>query len=421
MKPESSYLAAITAALQKSAEAVLSAEKKANSRPVRKAAPVESGEPDISAMPDFCPPDFEGLIEFPTSKRKKKDEPAEPPKPPRFEDLSGLLDGSIPQEMPTVARVSETRALFYAGSVNEIHGEPSVGKTNILVAAVIPILLAGGKVLILDPEDTARGFISKLRALSCDNPAVLQAVRDGLLHYVHNPEPSEFPALQAWAIENKPALVGLDGLAEALASEGLNEDVAGDVLSFFRRQIRPFAEQAGAAVLIADHVAKAGTTGNWSRGSGAKLGRYDGVSYSVKLGQAYSPTVAGHVKLTVAKDRKGGVGPKNAHVATLFFSPADNGTETRWEDVAPVAVETGKPEFRPTEAMNRIIATLAVNGAMSANELCDEIKMSRTHILQARTILLKEKRVLKDEKGKLRLPKTDEDNGEEINPEDYKE
>ena len=252
----------------------------------------------------------------------------------KFADLLGLLDGTIVQEVPTVAPVAPGRSLFYRGAVNEIHGEPSVGKTNILAAAVIADLLAGGLDLVMDPEDTAAGFIAKIRSLCCDDPAVLQAIRDGRLKYLHNPEPAEIQAAQEWAVENKPTLVALDGLAEALAAEGLNEDVAGDVLKFFRTQIRPFAEEAGAAVLVADHVAKAKDGGAWSRGSGAKLGRYDGVSYEVKLGQAYSPTVAGYVKLVVSKDRKGGVGPKGKHICNLHFSPDGVGTETRWENVA---------------------------------------------------------------------------------------
>lgn len=362
------------------ADATLKQKKKTT-----KAAPA----PEFSGDEQGPPPDFgdPGISwNQPGSKSKKSEEKAEL----KFADLTGLLEGTIVQETPQVAPVSETRSLFYKASVNEIHGEPSVGKTNILAAAVIAELKCEGKVLILDPEDTPAGFIQKIRSLSQDCPAVLDAIREGKLFYLHNPTPEEIILAQTWAEENKPSLVALDGLAEALASEGLNEDVAGDVLKFFRSKIRPFAEKAGAAVLIADHVTKNGKAGSWARGSGAKLGRYDGVSYEVKLGKAYSPTTPGFVKLVVSKDRKGGVGPKGTHVANLHFEPAENGTETRWEDVGPEAGE--RQEFRPEKVMEEILAFFRKRPGMAVptSRLRECINARAQTIIQARDILVRE-------------------------------
>lgn len=339
---------------------------------------------------------------FPSGKpwKKRKADKAEEAEPKElvFADLTGWLDGKIVQEMPTAAKVSETRCLFYRAAVNEIHGEPSVGKTNILCAAIIAEVLAGGSVLVLDPEDTAQGFVSKLRALCCDDPKVISAIREGRVNYVHNPEPDDFAPAQEWAAENKQTMVILDGLAEALAAEGLNEDVPGDVLSFFRRQIRPFAEKAGAAVVIADHVAKAKDSGAWSRGSGAKLGRYDGVSYDVRLGSAYSPTVHGYVKMIVAKDRKGGVGPKGAHVADLHFSPADGGTKTEWVDIAhKPAAEVSRE--RSAEVESRIIEHLELHGACSKSDL-RRLGGNGQTIDRALDSLLRQHRVTVDQSGR---------------------
>lgn len=259
------------------------------------------------------------------------DEPKE--KRPLFSDLLGWLDGELVQELPTVAPVTNERCLFYAGAVNEIHAEPSLGKTNCAIAGIIAEIKAckSNSTLYLDPEDTAKGFVQKLRSLSCEDPAIMAAVRDGRIKYVHNPEPEMIKDAIEWATENKPTLVVLDGLAELMAQEDLDEDSAKDVLVFFRRRIRPFAERAGSAVLISDHVTKTGNAG-WARGSGAKKGRYDGVSYELRIGKAYSPKVAGFVKLIVTKDRKGGIGPKDTHVCDLHFVPGEKGTELKWEE-----------------------------------------------------------------------------------------
>ncbi len=120
----------------------------------------------------------------------------------------------------------------------------------------------------------------------------------------------------------------LYGMAECMAAAGLNEDKAEEVLNFIKQLVRPFAEKAGAAVLISDHVTKSWEDrGLWSRGSGAKMGRYDGVSYALTLVDAYAPGQAGSVLLTVAKDRNGGVGVKGRPVAQIYFMPAaDNRT-----------------------------------------------------------------------------------------------
>ena len=53
-----------------------------------------------------------------------------------FVDISTYLDGDCELVKPTVAEVLPERCLFYAGAINEVHGEPSVGKTNILLRYV---------------------------------------------------------------------------------------------------------------------------------------------------------------------------------------------------------------------------------------------------------------------------------------------
>jgi hypothetical protein len=149
-------------------------------------------------------------------------------------------------------------------------------------------------------------------------------------HYVHNPMPEQLDQAIDWARKHRPRLVVFDGLAEALASERRDENNVTDVLTFFRQRLRPFAE-LGAAVLITDHVTK--TTegrGRYARGSGAKLGRYDGVSYSAELVKPYSPDQAGTVRLRIAKDRNGGVGGCRKIVGILSFVPDGTGI-TRYD------------------------------------------------------------------------------------------
>lgn len=276
-----------------------------------------------------------------------------------FVDLSPYLDGEITPILPTVAEVWPGRCLFYAAAVNEIHAEPSVGKTNILLAAAGRVLEAGGTVFFLDPEDTPARIIPRAIALGVDRGAMRERFR-----YIQDPSPDDYAEAHQWAEMLKPDLVILDGLAEALAAEGKDENNPADNLTFFRERIRPFTK-AGAGVVIADHVTKSTEgRGRWARGSGAKLGHYNGASYEIALGESYTPTKPGFVRLKVSKDRNGGVGPMGANVAELHFAPGEAGsTITTWQD-APAP-----GSFRPTAIMDKITAHLRAHGEATKTEL----------------------------------------------------
>ena len=242
-----------------------------------------------------------------------------------FVDLGKIIANGLEPERPSVARLSPERCMLYKGRMNEIHSEPGVGKTNLALCFAQAVMKEGGHVLFIDPEDTPVGILTRLKAFGADMQMVVEQ-----FHYLHNPIPEEFGAAISWTAGNRPDLVILDGLAEALAAEGKNEDKVGDVLSFFRYRLRPFAELGGAAVLVSDHVSKSTEDrGRWARGSGAKLGRYDGVSYSAELVESYSSTQAGRVSLKIAKDRNGGVGTVGQIVGDIAFSP--NGSTTHFE------------------------------------------------------------------------------------------
>lgn len=232
-------------------------------------------------------------------------------------DLAKFWDDDFTPELPSIGSVAGAGHLFYAGRLNEIHGEPAVGKTNIATAVSLDVIAGGGSVLYLDPEDTPGGMARKLRSFGMKGEDLERFT------YAHNPDEQDISKLIEANKADPVTLVILDGLAEALAGAGLNEDNAGDTLHFFREHVRPFAD-AGSGVLICDHVAK-DNKGRWSRGSGAKLGRYDGAVYEVAIETPYDPKTAGAISFKVSKDRVGGVGPKGSRPAQLMIEPTGNG------------------------------------------------------------------------------------------------
>ena len=331
--------------------------------------------------------------------------PLEEKQAPDFVDLGPFLDGDNTPEIPSIAETVGGRGLFYAGRLNEIHSEPGNGKTLVLMAACIAVMENGGHVVYLDPEDTPRAFVARMLALG----ATRESLRT-LAHYLHNPEPSEILDAQMWASETRPALVVLDGLAELMAAQGLSEDKAAEVLTFFRINLRPFAE-AGCAVAIADHVTKSSESrGQFARGSGAKAGRYDGVSYDLVPGLPFTPTQAGFAKLKIAKDRNGGAGPRGKIVAEVHFSPSING---RTDVDFRLPEESGDGPFRPSAIMDKVVAHLRAYSEDSKSGVCAAISSKKEHVLKAIEILAKEGALTVTANGKSRTLRLTKDSQNE--------
>ena len=300
-----------------------------------------------------------------------------------FTDLAPFLDGTFKQEIPSVGLAYRDTHLFYAGRLNEIHAEPAVGKTNVLMAACVSVLEDGGKVLYIDPEDTPQGFATRMLALHGSPDDIRENV-----FYLHNPSHDQIRTAQQWAQENHPDIVVLDGLAESMAAVGSDENKAADVLGFFRETLRPFAE-AGAAVVIADHVTKSSENrGQFARGSGAKAGRYDGVSYEVAPAMQYTPTQAGFVRLKIQKDRNGGAGPRGKIVAELHFTPGVDGrTITAFRQP-----EQSEGPFRPTVYMEKIVKHIELYGTSTQSNL-RKVGGKSQYIDKAIEVLLNEKTI----------------------------
>ncbi len=304
-----------------------------------------------------------------------------------FVDLAPWLDGTAKPIVPEVAEIWSGRCLFYAEAVNEIHGEPGIGKSNVLLAAAGRVLAAGGAVVYLDPEDSPARITARALALGIDREAMRER-----FHYLHDPDPSDYEKAQTWAAACKPALVILDGLAEALAREALDENVPGEILGFFRGRIRPFAS-SGAGVVIADHVVKdAQSRGRYARGSGAKLAHYNGAVYEVRLTEAYTPTKAGSVSLKISKDRNGGAGAMGETVAELHFAPDEGRQRTilQWREHA-------KEGTRPTIIMGKIEAHLRDVGRALVSHLRDFGKHSTVD--RAIEIMLAEGSLIMEREG----------------------
>jgi hypothetical protein len=276
-------------------------------------------------------------------------EDAEKPLAPVFENLDIAWSGDMTPEKPQVAEVLPGKCMLYRGRMNEQHGEPGIGKSNVALLFAMLEMNAGNDVLFIDPEDTSTGICRRFSGLGADRTTTLKH-----LHYI-NPNVDFFWKLHLWASMRKPSLIVVDGLATCISAAGFDEDPARDFLQFSAKYLRPFL-WSDAAILITDHVTKSKESrGRHSRGSGAKLGEWDGAVYEIELIKAYTPTEAGGLRMKVCKDRNGGVGKIGDTALEIHFSPDGQG-KTNHRFALP-----SKGEFSPTRCMEAVSRYLENN------------------------------------------------------------
>src|SRR3954471_31571 len=97
-----------------------------------------------------------------------------PPPPPYWADVAAFLEGGIPDPpRPVSLRRVDGHALFYAGKVNVLFGDPESGKSWIAYAAVAQALGEGRRCTIIDVDHNGmREVISRLLALGAPPSAL---------------------------------------------------------------------------------------------------------------------------------------------------------------------------------------------------------------------------------------------------------
>jgi hypothetical protein len=271
---------------------------------------------------------------------------------------------SVELEMtePTLLEREDRRPLLYAGKVHSLSGEPEAGKSHIAMALAHHEIALGNQVVFIDYETDAASVKERMLAHGCRAEDLYERFT-----YIR---PEQLLAagarhrLLALLVRLGPSAVVIDGVAEALALEGLDENQATDVTTFLQALPRACAG-TGAAVLMLDHVIKdAQSRGRYARGSGAKLAGVD-VAFKLVSVKPFAPGHDGESRLEVAKDRYGLVRALQVGraVGMVRFRSLEAGT-IAVEIHPPTAesVDSSLAELRPSA--RRVLAVLeGPNGA----------------------------------------------------------
>lgn len=291
--------------------------------------------------------------------------------------LGGLADGTLTGPVPTVGDLGGGH-LFYAGRVNSVHGDSSAGKTWTALVTARQEIEAGRTVVYADLEDSAAGVLARLHR---DLGVPTAALRERLV-YLHPDErlgDREADGLARLLDERRPSLVVVDSTGEALSLEGVNPNADEEVARWFRRLPRLAAER-GAAVLLLDHAAKAGTNDLWPIGSHRKKAAVSGAAYLQKVSVPFARGKDGRATLICAKDR-GGAHPLGQRVASLTV--VGGRFDLRGE------AGSADADFRPTGLMER--ASVLLEGAdepLSQTRVTKELGAKKAYVEKALAALV---------------------------------
>jgi hypothetical protein len=276
-------------------------------------------------------------------------------------DLAAALSGDG-VDAPSLLERDDGRCLLYPGRIHWFSGEPESCKSWCAQLAVARVLHGDGSVLYLDYEDDENGIVERLRSLSVDDQTIADAAR---FAYLRPEEPvadkhgNKTDAARDYGdrLATKPALVVVDGVTEAMTTEGLNLIDNADVARFMRRICRP-AAAVGAAVIAVDHVTKSNDERrSWAIGGQHKKAGVTGAAYTFDKQRPFGRGLEGRVRVTVEKDRPGHVRAyaTEKRVATMVLSSYDDGGVT-----IHLEAPTGEREEPNTPVLQRIEEHLTV-------------------------------------------------------------
>jgi hypothetical protein len=229
-------------------------------------------------------------------------------------DLSDAVNG-VDVAPPVVLARTDGPRLLYAGRTHMAFGASESLKTWFAISAASSVLADGGRVLWVDFEDDERGIVARLKSLGVPVEAILERFT-----YLRPDEPlcdrygSEvLGGLELLAVTESPfELAVVDGVTEAMTTEGLDPMSNTDAATWQRRLPKLLADRTSAAVLVIDHVPKSsdGPT-RFSIGGQHKLASLTGAAFRFDvtrpLSRAVTDPVEASVNVTVTKDRPGHV------------------------------------------------------------------------------------------------------------------
>lgn len=291
-------------------------------------------------------------------------------------DLAAILHGTAPEPpKPTWVRRNDGTALFYAGKVNGIFGDPEAAKTWLAQIAIVEALRnPDGRAAMIDvdhngPDHTA----ARLLLLG----ARLDDLADPARFRYYEPEDADelraaVNEICTWA----PHVLLVDSLGEVFPMLGVKTNDS-DELTSAMRLVCTKPALAGACVITIDHLPKsteARATG-FAIGSIAKKRMIRGAYLRAEARQQPTPGGIGRITLRIEKDTTGELRRSSGGgYAGTFVLDSTLEHTTTWEIGRDQVPKNDDGTFRPTSLMERISRFIEDNDQCTFTDIKDAVQ-----------------------------------------------
>lgn len=309
-------------------------------------------------------------------------------------DLSWLAGGTPPTvEPPTILRRTDGNALFYAGKVNGIFGDPECGKTWIAQAAIVEHLHAGGTAAMIDVDHNGPNHTAaRLLLLG----ATLDHIADPTRFRYYQPDDAdELRAAIDDVVRHTPGIVLIDSIGEVFPMLGVNTN-DGDEVSTALRQICTRPADTGSCVITIDHLPKgadARSTG-FAIGTVAKKRMIRGAYLRAEARLQPAPGQKGLIDLRIEKDTTGELRKTSGggFAGTFIIDSRHSETDgiTRWALDRKEAPKNDDGSFRPTALMEKISRYIEDNDQCTGRDIEQGVKGNRSAADKALKLLIHE-------------------------------
>lgn len=308
-----------------------------------------------------------------------------------LKDLSWLLGGTPPVvDPPTWTHRTDGSALFYAGKVNGIFGDPESAKTWIAMTAAIEALAAGQKAAILDVDHNGPiATATRLLQLGAHPEHLADPDR---FRYYEPEDPEQLRAAITDLVNRPPAVLIIDSIGEVFPMLECNSNNP-DEVTMAMRLVATGPANAGACVILIDHLPKAheAREAGSATGSLAKKRPIRGSYIQADARTQPAPGQVGRITLRIKKDTFGELRRTSGggYAGTFTLDSTDPDT-LRWDIAREDAPRNTDGTFRPTGYMEKVSRFVEDNDQESARVIEDGVGGKREHVRTAMKLLISE-------------------------------
>lgn len=281
------------------------------------------------------------------------------------------LAARIRDGIPPIDYLPASEGMLIRGKRHQIAAPKKEGKSITMLVHWVTMVQAGASVLILDRENGANLYASRLEQIVDALELDADALTDKLIYH-------EFPRLRDTdgndlaAMCAQADIVVFDSQRMFLTDLDLDEDSSNDYATFVGIAIDPLF-RAGIATCILDNTGHVET--KRTRGSSAK-GDLNEIIYTLEATEPFGLTTIGKVKLEITDSRFGTAGTWEMTIGAGTFQP--------WQRGSTEAVETASDEWKPDALMERVSVYLQKQSEpVSRTNIADHVIGKRKYLFIA--------------------------------------